>query len=159
MLATFVGISGSGKSTISKEFVDAGWSCVNPDSIRKILTGNISDQSKNKEVFEIAYSLTRDLLSKNQNVIFDATGLNIDSILKLKEFADGAHEEFIVYNMLDSRDSDLCYSRVKNDILKGKDRADVPEYVVKNQQMKYFNVIAKVKSLDFTMVDIHENNI
>ena len=46
-----IGISGSGKSRLyKKEYSD--YKLVSPDEIRKFLTGNISDQSKNNEVFE-----------------------------------------------------------------------------------------------------------
>ena len=54
-LIELIGVSGSGKSTWIKNN-KSKWNktvVISPDEIRKELTGNISDQSKNKEVFEL----------------------------------------------------------------------------------------------------------
>jgi len=89
-----VGIPGSGKSTflekIKDQFLIFGYIC--PDQIREELTGNVSDQSKNKEVWELAYSRLEKLLMDNNNitVLFDATQADkkqrIDCIQKCKNF-------------------------------------------------------------------------
>ena len=47
-----VGLPGSGKSTIARQLNDIyGTIIVSPDIIRKDLTGDMNDQSRNTEVF------------------------------------------------------------------------------------------------------------
>lgn len=48
------GISGSGKSTLAKKLFPFA-TYLNADTIRRELCGNESDQTKNKEVFELLY--------------------------------------------------------------------------------------------------------
>ena len=70
-----IGISGSGKSYIyNKDYKDCVQ--VSPDLIREELTGDISNQSKNKEVFKLAFERVDEYLNKGQNVFFDATNVN-----------------------------------------------------------------------------------
>src|SRR5690606_16036696 len=70
-----VGISGSGKSTWIKSQTDPNTIVISPDDIRRELTGNISDQTKNAEVFQIAHKRVADALNAGKNVIFDATNI------------------------------------------------------------------------------------
>ena len=76
------GIPGSGKSYIVKQlykkYKNNGKRCVIicPDTIRKKLTGDEMNQSRNREVFQIAERLVRRALSRKINVIFDATNVN-----------------------------------------------------------------------------------
>ena len=70
-----IGISGSGKSYIyNRDYKD--YVQVSPDLIREELTGSISDQSKNKEVFKLAFERVDEYLNKGQDVFFDATNVN-----------------------------------------------------------------------------------
>ena len=72
------GVSGSGKSTISKKLkLEINAEIIETDEIRFELTGNASDQSQNWRVFGIAKHRIRDNLSVGKNVIFDATNLSI----------------------------------------------------------------------------------
>lgn len=69
------GLPGSGKSTWVKKFLQNqtdDWVVIHPDSIRLELTGNIEDQSKNAEVFKLAFQRMEDALKSGKNVIFDA---------------------------------------------------------------------------------------
>ncbi len=73
-----IGIPGTGKSTILKKFAqhyDYDYIC--PDDIREELTGSASDQSKNDEVWNLAYDLLQySLDDANRTVVFDATQTN-----------------------------------------------------------------------------------
>ena len=70
-----IGISGSGKSRLyNLNYQDYVKIC--PDDIRKELTGSISDQSKNKEVFELAQQRIDDCIANDKNVFYDATNIN-----------------------------------------------------------------------------------
>lgn len=77
ILTLMVGISGSGKSThANKIAASTNATIVEPDAIRKELTGNASDQSRNGEVFRLAHQRAEALLRKGTDVIVDAT--NVD---------------------------------------------------------------------------------
>ena len=69
-----VGPPGSGKTTIAKELEDEyGFSRVSPDEIRLEITGSMTNQTRNDEVFGIVYSRLEDLLMAGENVVYDAT--------------------------------------------------------------------------------------
>lgn len=75
LIAT-MGIPGCGKST----WVSRQWfppvKVVNTDAIRVRLTGNLSDQSRNDEVFATAYTEIEETLAVGNDVIFDSTALS-----------------------------------------------------------------------------------
>jgi predicted kinase len=80
ILAVMVGISGSGKSTYGKGLLTSltlengkPTELVSTDDIRLELTKNAEDQSQNSRVFSTARFRVRDFLSRDKNVIIDAT--------------------------------------------------------------------------------------
>ena len=76
-LTLMVGISGSGKSTHAAKLaqsIDA--TIVEPDAIRKELTGDASDQSRNGEVFRLAHQRAEAFLLTGKSVVVDATNLD-----------------------------------------------------------------------------------
>jgi hypothetical protein len=69
-----IGIPGSGKTTALKALVagtDTVYVC--PDDIRNRLTGDTSDQSRNREVWDLAYQQIHEALDAGRNVALDAT--------------------------------------------------------------------------------------
>lgn len=69
-----IGIPGSGKTTLLKEFSEKnGYSYICPDNIREELTGNAADQTRNPEVWQIAYERLAEQLGSGQTVVFDST--------------------------------------------------------------------------------------
>ena len=76
-LTLMVGVSGSGKSTHAAKLAQSlPADIVEPDAIRKELTGNASDQSRNREVFQLAHSRAEAKLLAGINVVVDATNLD-----------------------------------------------------------------------------------
>ena len=76
-LTLMVGVSGSGKSTHAAKLAQTLPSdIVEPDAIRLELTGNASDQSRNREVFQLAHSRAEAKLLAGINVVVDATNLD-----------------------------------------------------------------------------------
>ena len=71
-----VGIPGSGKSTYLRTLKNNNLRVVCPDEIRKTLTGNISDQSRNGEIWKLAEEEINSLLSEGFYVVLDATNVN-----------------------------------------------------------------------------------
>ena len=129
-----IGISGSGKSYIyNRDYKD--YVQVSPDLIREELTGSISDQSKNKEVFKLAFERVDEYLNKGQDVFFDATNVNKT---QRKNFTDRyiGSDVNIIYVVLPA-DVDLSWKRIRKDIREKKNRSDVPYFALVKQKEQY----------------------
>ncbi|MCM1223783.1 MAG: ATP-binding protein [Lachnospiraceae bacterium] len=133
-----IGISGSGKSKLYlDEFKDKGYILVCPDNIRKKLTGDISDQSKNKEVFEYANTLIDIYIRYNVNVYFDATNLNKKLRKKfVNKYKDNPNVEIHYYIL--PADIKLSNERIQKNLSNNIDRSKVP-YDVLERQIKMYN--------------------
>jgi len=70
-----IGLPGSGKSTYAEKLKEEGVVIHSSDNIREEL-GDINDQSKNTEVFEILHQRIKNDLSNGKSVCYDATNLN-----------------------------------------------------------------------------------
>ena len=129
-----IGISGSGKSYIyNRDYKD--YVQVSPDLIREELTGSISDQSKNKEVFKLAFERVDEYLNKGQDVFFDATNVNKT---QRKNFTDKyiGSDVNVIYVILPA-DVDLSWKRIRKDIREKKNRSDVPYFALVRQKEQY----------------------
>lgn len=85
-----IGIPGSGKTTTLRKLAQKyGYSYLSPDDIRREMTGDARDQSKNREVWEEAYARLSRLLGESEVVVFDATFTNES---QRKEFIQYARE-------------------------------------------------------------------
>ena len=134
------GISGSGKSRYTNYLKDALQAFeVNADNIRKEF-GDISDQTRNEEVFREQDKRVNQYLAGGMNVIISNTNLHHYTI------ADYAkrypYNRVVVMLMEDSKDVELCKSRVHSDIEKGVERSNVPDEVIDNQA-KNFQLLLK----------------
>ena len=133
-----IGISGSGKSYIyNRDYKD--YVQVSPDLIREELTGDISNQTRNKEVFKIAFERVDECIKNGQNVFFDATNTNK---VQRKNFTDkykGTDVE-VVYVVLPA-DIDLSWKRIRADIRENKNRSDVPYFALVRQKEQYDNTL------------------
>lgn len=77
-LIVMVGISGSGKSTFANGLkTSRNATVVETDAIRLELTGDPSDQTQNRRVFEVAMNRVRDLLKQGKTTVIDATSLSV----------------------------------------------------------------------------------
>ena len=86
-----VGVPGSGKSTLAARIADGQadnpgdaeavratgqpFVIVSPDDIRKELTGDVTDQSRNGDVFKAAHQRALEHLRAGRTVVFDATNV------------------------------------------------------------------------------------
>ena len=131
-----IGISGSGKSYIYNRYYK-DYILVSPDLIREELTGDISNQSKNKEVFRIAFARVDEYLKREQNVFFDATNVNKSQRKKFTDkYVDTDVE--VTYVVLPA-DIDLSWTRIRKDIREKKNRSDVPYFALVKQKEQYDN--------------------
>lgn len=97
---------------------------VSPDLIRKELTGSISDQKKNKDVFEEVDRRVADLVKKGESFFYDATNVNLEFRKKFVEQFRGTDVK-IVYVVLPA-DVAISYNRIKKDLKSKVERAAVP---------------------------------
>ena len=131
-----VGVSGCGKSTWCKKHREAHsdksiYIC--PDEIRKELTGNVSDQSKNSEVFDLAEKRLLEGTSKGVNVYWDATNLNPQLLERLIGMIGHDYNvALVVFNR--SKDWQSCRAAVRRDMANNVDRSDTAEVVVKDDK-------------------------
>lgn len=139
-LIFLLGIPASGKSRFIDSYVfNSSYNIVCPDYLRKQLTGNISNQDSNKQVWQKAKILIVKHLSEGNNVILDAT--NVQSHLRqqiinyVKNDVDGVNLVAIIFNV----DPKIAKERIKKDIQSGKDRANVPEHVIDNMYTDFIN--------------------
>jgi len=136
MVVTFVGISGSGKSKLAAQFESQGFIRICPDNIRKELTGDISNQTQNNRVFELAYQRLDEAVTSGKNTVFDVTNLKSRS---LRDVAKKIHpENLIIYVMEDSTNVECCKYRISRDLQKGIDRAKTADDVILQRQYNQF---------------------
>lgn len=134
MIKLMCGVSGSGKSTFYKNNCGETPFYINPDTIRKQVCGDVSDQSRNKLVWEIAYESLKDFcLEEKENIWFDATSLHNSSIRAVLQIASLYKQDVEIYIMNDSFNKELCRSRVRSDIENGVDRSNVPDEIIDKQ--------------------------
>ena len=153
-----VGISSSGKTKFAnyiKELIDAV--NINADDIRLRLTGDISNQSRNKEVFETMNKEIEQQISAGNNVIVSNTNLQIG---KLKEYREHFKENKIVlFLMLDSLIVETCKKRLRKDLENNTVRSRVPEEVLDKQHSSFINIIEQMNELkkDFQVFTVNSN--
>jgi len=110
-LIVLVGLPGSGKTTWKEKqlWLNPEYSSVCPDDIRQELTGDISDQSKNNEVFSLAFIRTKNHLNTGQSVIFDSTAYSAQNRKALIDI--GKSTGALVKAVVLSVPVDLCKKR------------------------------------------------
>lgn len=118
-----IGISGSGKTRLyNMRYSDLA--LISPDLIRKDLTGSISDQRKNREVFEEVDRRVADLVKKGESFFYDATNVNSEFRKKFVEQFRGADVK-VIYVVLPA-DIQVSYIRIKQDLKNNVERSRVP---------------------------------
>lgn len=89
-LHVMMGVPGSGKSTVADKLVQEHNAIrVSPDEIRRMLTGDPSNQERNAEVFDHAHRMTKSNLAQGNHVVFDATNVQAKARRGLLDIANG----------------------------------------------------------------------
>lgn len=149
-----VGISGSGKSTYIKSLNKEEYTIVSPDNIRYFITGDISNQTRNKEVWEIANdTIIFTLNSENKNVILDATNLKSKERKKLlKLLKIKVVKEFQPCAKVFNCSPEVAKLRIKNDILNNINRSKVSDEVIDKQYINFIKDIDKLELDGYTII-------
>ena len=129
-----IGISGSGKSRLYRMRYSDLY-LLSPDLIRKELTGSISDQRKNREVFQEVDKRVDDLVKRGESFFYDATNVNTEFRKAFSDRFRGTDVE-IVYVVLPA-DLALSYKRIKDDLKNRVERSDVPHHALIRQLGMY----------------------
>jgi predicted kinase len=135
-LILLMGIPGSGKSTWAKEYVfkcDASYTIVSSDDIRKQLTGDINDQSKNSEVWEVVFNQVTGGLKNRRNIILDATNVRTD----LRRVLVRQLPECNRYIKLFPVDKSSAKQRIAKDLAKGVVRSEVPDMIIEKMHASF----------------------
>lgn len=145
------GVSGSGKSTYIRKN-NPNKLVVCPDSIRRELLGNVSDQSKNDLVWSRAIGRIEGALSTGHGVILDATNTQKENVISLIENLPKCYKIAWVFNVA----PELAFDRIQRDLFLGKDRSVVPSNIIFKQYKslqevipilpKYFNRVKTINS-------------
>jgi len=151
------GISGSGKSTFGNKLENTTVIC--PDDIRKELTGDISDQSRNVEVWRIAYDRLRKSLENGKDVYFSATTLTSKNLKALLNVVEYLKPEITIYAFEDSRDWKLCEKRVKEDLKNGVERSNTDikidnKPLIQSMSEKYINMVDNILPRNYPELEV-----
>ena len=148
-----IGIAGSGKSHWIKNSVPKDkFIVVSSDNLRRELTGNVSDLSKDNMMWPLAKKMVVEALSSGKNVILDATNVN------------GYYRRQFIKDLPPCRlqaklfpfDPEKAKKRIKKDIENDKDRSHVPMDVV-DEMARQFESYCTPKLLKKEGFDIIED--
>ena len=132
-----IGIPGSGKSTYLKQLNNPNVQVISPDDIRREITGSISDQSKNKEVWEETERRINSALKDGKYVILDAT--NVDTKLR-RDFVNKIklnNGNVDTYATMFDANPEESKRRIANDINNNVDRSNVPPAAIDRMYEMY----------------------
>lgn len=131
-LFIMIDLSAAGKSTIAKELAkDYEAVIVSSDSIRKEICGNVSDQSKNEEVFKLFHKRIRKYLHEKRNVIADATNITMKSRRAIINNVKKMDIEIIAY---------IVPKKIEDCIKDNVEREYIVQEEVIYKQMKRFQI-------------------
>lgn len=96
ILIATAGLPASGKSTFAARMAEKGFVVISPDTIREQLTGNMADQSKNREVFIHARANAIAALEAGWPVLIDATNVRRKDRREWRNLAHACNATFVV---------------------------------------------------------------
>ena len=141
-----IGTSGSGKSTFIKSLPQENLVVIEPDAMRVEFTGDINDKSKDKEIYEEAAKRAVAAIKQGKQVVFDTTNLTKDKRLP---FIEAIKKEIptanVQYKLMDLN-PELAKQRIKAQIARGENRANVPDSTIDRHAESYKQMLEDIKS-------------
>jgi len=118
------------------------------DVVRKIWTGDVSDQSKNHQVADTCFAIVEYLLNQDKDVIWDATSTRSDTRKRLLRIAKEQKAETELVVFMDSVNLQLCRDRVRSDLKYGYDRADTvkEDSIMERQHAAFMSSLGAISS-------------
>lgn len=147
-----VGIPGCGKSTYLRKVDSSNVLIVCPDDIRRELTGDISDQSKNGEVWCVVDERIGEGLSQGKYVILDATNVGTRNRVNMLNKIKGDYPSIKCYATVFDCNPEVSKDRIGKDIANGVDRSNVPSWVIDRMYSQYLETLEVIKSEGFDKV-------
>lgn len=158
-LVLLIGIPGCGKSTWIKNN-KSKWEntvVVSPDEIRKQLLGDVSDQTKNSEIWKFAKLFAIESLKSGSNVIIDATNTdNVNRILWVESIQEEVDFKRIALVFYVS--PEVAKDRIRKDIENNVDRCNVPDKGVDTQYEWYLDSLKMLPKEGFKIVTSWNEN-
>ena len=137
-----IGTSGSGKSTWIKTLPTDEYVVISPDAMRVEFTGDMNDKSKDAEIYEEVKKRTITAIKNGKKVVIDSTNLQKE---RRRDFTNAIKKEFpelsLEYKLM-PLDGELAKKRIKAQISKGEDRADVSDETI-DRHVKLYNEMLK----------------
>lgn len=149
-----VGISGSGKSTWIKSLDLLNTIVVSRDNLRKELTGDVSNHTKENMVTYLTFKNTVDALNLGINVIFDATNVKSkDRKYLIKHLKDNVSVKFNTYAKIFYSEPSISKNRIKSDITNKIDRSNVPDEAIDKQYVRFKAGLNLIESDGYIIID------
>jgi predicted kinase len=145
-----IGTSGSGKSTFIKSLPQENLVIIEPDTMRVEFTGDINNKSKDKEIYEEAAKRAISAIKKGKQVVFDTTNLTKDKRLP---FIEAIKKEIPTANIqykLMELNPELAKQRIKVQIARGENRANVPDSTIDRHAESYKQMLEDIKNEPIT---------
>lgn len=141
-----VGIPGSGKTTFRKKFINNNpqFKYICPDEIREEVTGDISNISQDRKVWELAYSKFKEYIDNKIDVIFDATNINPTTRYKIEGIAKDLNNCNLFYKIFEVSPM-IAKERIKKDLMAGINRSKVPPEIVDKMYQNFQKEINYIK--------------
>lgn len=161
MLIMSMGISGCGKTTYGEKLKDkiSNLKIICPDDVRKMF-GDISDQSRNADVFKIINEQLRSSLSRGDNIYYSATNLGKKDWERMASLCKEYNTDLIVVVFLTSFRADICMERVRSDLDCGVVRSNTlvradGKTVIESQAERFRNAMRNIDSYKETLEGVN----
>jgi predicted kinase len=145
-----IGTSGSGKSTFIKTLPKENLVVIELDAMRVEFTGDINNKTKDKEIYEEAAKRAVDAIKQGKQVVFDTTNLTKDRRLPFIEAIKKALPNANIQYKLMELNPGLAKQRIKAQIAKGENRANVPDSTIDRHAESYKQMLKDIKSEPIT---------
>lgn len=153
-LFLLIGIPGSGKSTWVREN-NHKWKnteVIEPDAIRRDM-GDVSDQKVNGSVWFAVKTHIIYCLKNNISVVLDATNLHAAERKKMLSTIRDGVGDFDLRAKIFKVDPEIAKERIKLDIERGINRANVPPKIVDNMQDAFLFSIGELRNEGVNIVE------